>query len=468
MNYESTNPDISSPFDFRAVCARIRKRWEAEGKIPLALLNTYGCQQNEADSDKLRGLLREMGYSLTDDENKADLIVLNTCAVREHAELRILGNVGALNHAKKLNPRLIIALCGCMVRQKHIAEKIMRSYRVVDLIFGMREMRRFPEYLEQAITGREKIFAQSPQEEEFGEDLPVLRAGKIKAWLPIMNGCDNFCSYCIVPYVRGRERSRDPSRILDEARSLAAEGFGDITLLGQNVNSYGRDIHGGPDFSDLIKKINEIPGDFLIRYMTSHPKDATEKLFRTMAESEKCARHIHLPVQSGCNRILKAMNRGYSREEYVALAEIARNLMPDIVLTTDVIVGFPGETDEEFDDTLELVKEVEFDAMFTFIFSKREGTPAANMNDPATRREKQLRFDRLIELQDSVSEKKHAAYIGKTVRVLVDGETGNADYNLSSRTNGGRLVHLRGNCPPGGFVNARITGAGTWALFGES
>ncbi|MCL1828085.1 MAG: tRNA (N6-isopentenyl adenosine(37)-C2)-methylthiotransferase MiaB [Oscillospiraceae bacterium] len=467
MDYGQTKPARSGPERLRAVCGRIKNLIEAEGTPALAFLDTYGCQQNEADSDILRGLIGEMGYSFTDDENKADLIVINTCAVREHAQMRILGNVGALTHAKKQNPRLIVALCGCMVRQEHMIEKVKRSYRVVDIVFGMHEMSKFPELLEQFLLTGKRIFARSPEEGEIEENLPVLREGKIKARIPVMYGCNNFCSYCVVPFVRGRERSRDAALITDEARSLVENGCKDIMLLGQNVNSYGLDRGAGTDFSDLIAGINEIPGEFLIRFMTSHPKDATEKLFSVMAASEKCARHIHLPVQSGNDRVLRAMNRGYTGEEYADLAEKARRLMPDLVLTTDVIVGFPGETDREFEDTLELVKKVEFDAMFTFIFSKREGTPAACMDDPVTRSEKQARFDRLLEVQNVISEKKHAACIGKTVKVLIDGETKNSEYNLSSRTNGGRLVHLRGNLAPGGFVNAEITGAATWALFGE-
>ena len=464
MTYEPANRDQT----FRAACLRIKKIYEARGKQPLAFIDTYGCQQNESDSDRLRGVLGEMGFAPAAGKTDADLVVINTCAVREHAELRILSNVGALCRVKEKNPRLIVAVCGCMVRRSQMTEKIKRSYRVVDLVFGIREMRKFPELLERVLLGRERVFACSPQDGEIEEGLPVVRDGTVKAWLPIMYGCDNFCSYCVVPYVRGRERSRRARDITDEAASLASEGYKDLTLLGQNVNSYGRDLGGETDFSDLIGKINAIPGEFLIRFMTSHPKDATEKLFRTMAECEKCARHIHLPLQSGSDRVLRAMNRGYTRDEYAALTKKARFLMPDMVLTTDIIVGFPGETEDEFEDTLDLVKEIGFDAMFTFIFSKREGTPAYCMDDPVTKPEKQVRFNRLLETQNAISEKKHAAYVGKTVKVLVDGETGAGEYNLSSRTNGGRLVHLRADLRPGTFADARITGSGAWALFGEA
>ena len=283
-----------------------------------------------------------------------------------------------------------------------------------------------------------------------------------------MYGCNNFCTYCVVPYVRGRERSRKPEDILEEARQLVKEGYKDITLLGQNVNSYGKDLGSGVDFADLLRMVNDIPGDFLIRFMTSHPKDATEKLFKTMAECEKCAHQLHLPVQSGSDRILKLMNRSYNREKYLHQVALAKRYMPDLVLTTDIIVGFPGETDEDFEDTISLCEEVRYDAMFTFIYSKRVGTPAASMPDPYTREQKQKHFDRLTEVSNRISGEKHKEYEGKTLRVLVDGETGRDEYNLSSRTNGGRLVHLKGESSLiGKFIDVKITASNTWALYGE-
>ncbi len=430
-----------------------------------ALVDTYGCQQNEADSEKLRGMLRRMGYTMTGDEAEADVIVINTCAVREHAEQRVLGNVGHLTHTKKNKPSQIICLCGCMMQEPGMAEKIRESYRHVSLVFGPHVLWRFPEYLLGLLRGGKRVFAVEPSDGVIAEGLPSARDSAVKAWLPIMYGCNNFCSYCIVPYVRGRERSRTPEEVLAEARDLAARGYKDITLLGQNVNSYGKDLDAGVDFADLIGRINDIPGDFLIRFMTSHPKDAGEKLFSTMARCEKCARHIHLPFQSGSNRVLAAMNRRYTRESYLELVRLARTYMPDVVLTSDVIVGFPGETEEEFEDTLSLVREAEFDALFTFIFSPRTGTPAASMPDPFTRAEKQARFDRLVELQNSISEKKHASYVGTTQRVLVDGRDG--EY-LTGRTSGGRLVRLTGGDELiGTFQKAAITGSNTWALYGQ-
>ena len=452
----------------QAICAQIFERVTADGARPLALVDTYGCQQNEADSEKLRGYLAEMGYGFTADEFQADVIVVNTCAVREHAEMRVLGNVGALTHSKKARPGQIIAVCGCMVQQEHMAQKIKMSYPVVDLVFGPHELWRFPELLLQVMEKHRRIFAAEKNDGAVAEGIPVRRDGKVKAWLSIMYGCNNFCTYCIVPYVRGRERSRLPEDVVAEARALVAAGYKDITLLGQNVNSYGKDLGSGVDFADLIRMINGIPGDFLIRFMTSHPRDATEKLFRTMAECEKCAHHIHLPVQSGSDRILKQMNRHYDRAKYLEEIETARRYMPDIVITTDVIVGFPGETEEDFEETLSLCEAVRFDAMFTFIYSRRVGTPAASMPDPYTREDKQKHFDALTELANRISGEKHREYEGKTVRVLVDGETGKEEYNLSSRTNGGRLVHLRGDKSLiGQFAEVKITASNTWALYGE-
>ena len=468
MPYERKTIDISRIHEQEDICRQIFDRVTADGQRPLAMVDTYGCQQNEADSEKLRGYLSEMGYSFTQDEFQADVIVVNTCAVREHAEMRVLGNVGALNHTKKNKPGQIIAVCGCMVQQEHMAEKIKMSYPVVDLVFGPHELWRFPELLLRVMDSHKRVFATAKDDGAVAEGIPLRRDGTVKAWLSIMYGCNNFCTYCVVPYVRGRERSRKPEDILEEARQLVKEGYKDITLLGQNVNSYGKDLGSGADFADLLRMVNDIPGDFLIRFMTSHPKDATEKLFKTMAECEKCAHQLHLPVQSGSDRILKLMNRSYNREKYLHQVALAKRYMPDLVLTTDIIVGFPGETDEDFEDTISLCEEVRYDAMFTFIYSKRVGTPAASMSDPYTREQKQKHFDRLTEVSNRISGEKHKEYEGKTLRVLVDGETGRDEYNLSSRTNGGRLVHLKGESSLiGKFIDVKITASNTWALYGE-
>ena len=468
MKYERKVIDSEQIRRQEQICAEIFDVVTADGKRPLAMVDTYGCQQNEADSEKIRGYLAEMGYGFTQDEFQADVIVVNTCAVREHAEMRVLGNVGALNHSKKARPSQIVAVCGCMVQQEHMAEKIKKSYPVVDLVFGPHELWRFPELLQRVMRKGKRVFATEKNLGAVVEGIPQQRDGKVKAWLSIMYGCNNFCTYCVVPYVRGRERSREPEQVVAEARELVAQGYKEITLLGQNVNSYGKDLDSDVDFADLIRMVNAIPGDFLIRFMTSHPKDATEKLFQTMAECEKCAHQLHLPVQAGNDRILKAMNRSYTREKYLQQVALARRYMPDLVLTTDIIVGFPGETEEEFADTLSLCEEVRYDAMFTFIYSKRVGTPAASMPDPYTRADKQKHFDALTELSNRISGEKHREYEGRTLRVLIDGETGREEYNLSSRTNGGRLVHLKGD-PAwiGRFADVTITASNTWALYGE-
>lgn len=464
---ETSEYEFESQFD---IMDRIAARNSLLPSPPKAFVDTYGCQQNESDSERLRGMLSCMGYVFTQNENEADIVVINTCAVREHAEMRILSNVGALVHAKKAKKDMIIAVCGCMVQQEHMAEKIKKSYPHVDLVFGTHELQNFPELLERLLLSpkRRRIFAVTDSEGRITEGLPVYRDRGVKAWLPVMYGCNNFCSYCIVPYVRGRERSRLPEHIFAEARELVASGYKDITLLGQNVNSYGKDLGTGVDFAYLIEELNKIEGEFLIRFMTSHPKDATKRLFETMAACEKAARHIHLPFQAGNNRVLKAMNRGYTKEQYLELIAMAREIMPDIVLTSDVIVGFPGETDEEFEDTLDIIRKVRFDALFTFIYSKRKGTPAAEMPDPFTREEKQRRFDRLLEIQNAISSEKHAQYVGKTIRVLVDGEGEGGEYNLTARTSGGRLVHLAGDRSLiGSFIDVEITGSTNWGLFGK-
>ena len=450
-----------------AIAARLRERFTADGRTPLALVDTYGCQQNESDSERIRGYLAEMGFGFTRDEFAADLIVINTCAVREHAEKRVLGNVGALNHSKKAKPEQIICICGCMVQQPHMAEKIKRSYPIVNLVFGPHELWRFPELLEQTLLRKKRIFAVAPGDGSVTEGEPRQREGWPKAWLSVMYGCNNFCSYCIVPYVRGRERSRRPEEIVAEARQLAEAGYKDITLLGQNVNSYGKDLGSGTDFAGLLRMVNDVPGDFRIRFMTSHPKDATEALFRAMAECEKCTHHLHLPVQAGSDRVLKAMNRGYTAAQYLEKVSLARRYMPDLVLTTDIIVGFPGETDAEFDETLRLVEQVGYDAMFTFIYSPRAGTKAAEMPDPMTREEKQRNFDRLLETANRISAEKHAAYVGRELEVLIDG-LGRGEGELTGRTRNGRLVHLKGDAAlVGQFENVKITDSNTWALHAE-
>ena len=451
------------------ICRQLAQHNAKAGGQPLALVDTYGCQQNEADSEQIRGMLREMGYAFTEDTSVADVIVINTCAIREHAELRVLGNVGALTHTKRRKPNQVICLCGCSMQEPHMAEKIRKSFRHVDLVFGPHALWRFPGLLQQVLLKKERVFATEQSDGRIAEGLPVVRRGKIKAWVSIMYGCNNFCTYCIVPYVRGRERSREPEQILEEVRSLVAEGYKDITLLGQNVNSYGKDLDSNVDFADLLAQINDIPGDFLVRFMTSHPKDASQKLFETMARCDKVAPQLHLPVQSGSSRVLKAMNRHYDREIYLDEVRRLKALIPDIVLTSDIIVGFPGETQEEFEETLSLLEEVRFDSLFTFIFSPRVGTPAAKMDDPVPMEEKKKWFQRLLDTQNRISVEKHKEYIGRILPVLVEEENpADAVNNLNCRTDGWRLVHVPGDVSLlGQRKKVKITDCSTWSLFGE-
>ena len=451
------------------ICRQLAQHNAEAGVQPLALVDTYGCQQNEADSEQIRGMLREMGYAFTEDTSVADVIVINTCAIREHAELRVLGNVGALTHTKRRKPNQVICLCGCSMQEPHMAEKIRKSFRHVDLVFGPHALWRFPELLQQVLLKKERVFATEQSDGRIAEGLPVVRRGKIKAWVSIMYGCNNFCTYCIVPYVRGRERSREPEQILEEVRGLVAEGYKDITLLGQNVNSYGKDLDSNVDFADLLAQINDIPGDFLVRFMTSHPRDASQKLFETMARCDKVAPQLHLPVQSGSSRVLKAMNRHYDRETYLDEVRRLKELIPDIVLTSDIIVGFPGETEAEFEETLSLLEEVRFDSLFTFIFSPRVGTPAAKMEDPVPMTEKKKWFQRLLDTQNRISVEKHKEYIGRVLPVLVEEENPADEVNnLNCRTDGWRLVHVPGDVSLlGQRKKVKITDCSTWSLFGE-
>ena len=457
--------DVERQLDFCEKIADITSTWNEK---PLAHVMTYGCQQNEADSERLRGFLERMGYGFTDSAEDARIIVINTCAIREHAEQRVLGNVGALVHLKRKNPDLLICLCGCMMQEPTRVAEIKKSYLHVDLVFGTHALWQFPEMLYQRMNQRKRVFYSPDEAGSIAEGIPMVRQDDLKGWVSIMYGCNNFCSYCIVPYVRGRERSRRPEVILEEVRQMVAAGYKDITLLGQNVNSYGKDLDEPMDFSDLLRAVNDIPGEFLIRFMTSHPKDATRKLFETMAECEKVAPVIHLPFQAGNDRVLKVMNRRHTREEYLAKVADLKSLIPDIVITSDVIVGFPGETTEEFEDTLKVLEEVRYDALFTFIYSPRVGTPAASMPDPMSREEKLANFNHLTALQDRISEEKHAAYIGKTVRCLIDGVCDDGKFDLTARTPGNRLVRLTGDkSAVGQFRNVKITDANKWSLFGE-
>ena len=446
-------------------CDKIAAYWHEQDITPAAYVETYGCQQNEADSEKIRGYLAMSGYRIVQGPEGADVVVMNTCAIREHAEQRVFGNLGALTHTKRRHPRQKIFLCGCMAGETKVSDRVKKSYPYVDGVFSTHHLWQFPEILWKVLTGKKRQFYVEDEAGSIAEGIPQLRDQTLKAWVSIMYGCNNFCTYCIVPYVRGRERSRKKEDILAECRDVIAKGAKEITLLGQNVNSYGKDLEETVDFADLLAEIAQLPGEFLIRFMTSHPRDASEKLFDTMAKYDKIAKQLHLPFQSGSSRVLKAMNRHYDRETYLKKVNYAKSVMPDLVLTSDVIVGFPGETEEEFEETISLIQQVHYDSLFTFIFSPRTGTPAASMDDPTTKEEKSRRFDRLCNVQNEISVQIHEHYVGKNLRCLVDGKDKDL---LTARTEGGRLVRFSG-CDEliGTYQVLTITGATTWSLTGE-
>ena len=444
----------------------ISKRYD---KKPLACVITYGCQQNVADSEKIKGMLSEMGYGFTENRFEAKLIIFNTCAVREHAEDRVFGNVGTLKSYKRENPDIIIACCGCMMQQKHIADKIKQSFPFVDLVFGTHVVHRLPELLFKALTRKKRVFELPDTDGAIAEGVPVLRDNDKKAWLPIMYGCNNFCSYCIVPYVRGRERSREADIIISEAQELVESGYKEITLLGQNVNSYGKDLSPQISFAELLRRINALDGDFRIRFMTSHPKDCTRELLEVMASCDKVAKHLHLPFQSGNNRVLHAMNRKYTREKYLELINYAKELMGDeLSITSDIIVGFPGETYEEFKDTLSLVEEVKFTSLFTFIYSPRKGTPAAEMPDPVSAEEKGKWFRELTDAQEKISAENMKKYAGRTFKCFVYGKGKLGDNYVAARTDGNLIIEFEGGSELiGSFRNIRVTEPLTYVLKGE-
>ena len=429
--------------------------YKVYGRTPNACIITYGCQQNVSDSERIKGMLTQVGYTLIDEAEGADFVLFNTCAVRGHAEDRVYGNIGAMKHYKRRHKEMIIALCGCMAQQETVTDRMKKSYPYVDIVFGTHVQYRLPEFLYKRLSGSPRIF-EIGESEKIVEEIPVKRDGEFKGWLPIMYGCNNFCSYCIVPYVRGRERSRHPDDILREAKELINNGCKDITLLGQNVNSYGTGCDFGLNFAGLLKKINDLDGDFRIRFMTSHPKDCTEELLDTMAQCEKVARHLHLPFQSGSDRILSLMNRRYTKEKYLSLIKSAKEKMPDISLTSDIIVGFPGENYEDFKETLAVVNEVRFSSLFTFIFSPRNGTPAEKMPDPISREEKGKWFDELLKTQEVISRELNAETSGKTYRVLCD-DFGRVEGKMAGHTNGTAVIEFDGTKEDlGKFINVKV------------
>lgn len=450
------------------IISEIKSKLDLNNKKRYAFVETYGCAQNTDDSQRIVGMLSEMGYERTYDKEMADVILYNTCAVRENAELRVFGNIGALKAMKAKRPDLIIGVCGCMMQQEHIVEAIKKKYKHVDIVFGTHTLYRFPEIMSKAIEKNERVFDVIDVDGAIAEDLPVVRENTTNAMVSVMYGCNNFCTYCIVPYVRGRERSRDKEDILREVKTLADEGYKEITLLGQNVNSYGNDLDEDIDFSDLLKMVEKVEGIERIRFVTSHPKDISDKLIDVLANSNKICKQLHLPIQAGSNKILKAMNRKYTREEYLAKIDKIKAKIPDIALTSDIIVGFPGETNEDFEETIKVLEKVRYDSVFSFVYSRRKGTPAAKMEDVITLEEKKKNLARLMDVQAEISREKNKELEGKTVKILVEGPSKTDKTFLTGRTDGGKIVNFPGDVKlTGEIINVKITKANAWSMYGE-
>ncbi len=448
---------------------KVKAYYNAQGKKPKALVETFGCQQNENDSERICGMLDTMGFEFTDDENEADFILYNTCAVREGAEMRVLGNIGALKKIKEKRPELIVGICGCMMQQESMSKRIKSKFKHVTVVFGTHSLYSFPEIMYKAVCENERVISRIDSEGRLAEDIPVKRKPGSSAWVSIMYGCNNFCSYCIVPYVRGRERSRDPEAVIAEIEALAKEGVKEITLLGQNVNSYGKDLERDIDFADLLLMADKVEGIRRIRFVTSHPKDMTDKLIATLPNVTKLCKQIHLPFQAGSNRILKEMNRGYTKERYLELAEKIRAVMPDASFTTDIIVGFPGETYEDFLETVDVVEKVRFDSVFSFIYSKRGGTPAAKMENQVPEDVKHKHFDILLDVQNRISREINETYFERIEEIMVEGISKNNPDAMCGRTDSGKIVNFPKDdtLSVGDFIKVKITKISTWSLMGE-
>jgi tRNA-2-methylthio-N6-dimethylallyladenosine synthase len=432
-----------------------------------AAMISYGCQMNENDSERILGQLKSIGYEYTENLEQADVIMINTCCVRESAEKKIYGKIGELKKLKADNPNLLIGIAGCMAQKDK--EKIFKKAPHVDLVLGTYNIYHVAEYIEKLEASRERVLAVWDQAERLAPEVPTVRKGRISAWVPIMYGCNNFCTYCIVPYVRGRERSRPVEDIVNEIEQLSGEGFKEITLLGQNVNSYGKDGRDFLDFAGLLQEIDRVSSIVRVRYMTSHPRDMNEKVIAAIAGSQKICDHFHLPIQSGSDSILQKMNRGYTVDEYCRLVDKIRKLSPDASITTDMIVGFPGETDQEFQETLALMKKVRFDAAYTFLYSQRSGTPAAMMPEQIPTAVKKERLQKLMDVQNSISLEINKELGGKVVSVLVEGESKNDSSKLMGRTTTNKIVlwEKMGTEKVGELANIRITHAQTWILKGD-
>lgn len=421
----------------------ISQRSAAAGRRLTACIKTFGCQMNARDSEKLRGILELAGYEITEQED-ADFVLYNTCTVRENANQKVYGHLGYLSRLKKQNPQMVIALCGCMMQEEKVVEKIRTSYRFVDLVFGTHNIYKFAELLVTALDSQRTVIDIWKDTDKIVEDLPSERTYSFKSGVNIMFGCNNFCSYCIVPYVRGRERSRKPEDIIREIKNLVADGVVEVMLLGQNVNSYGKNLEEPMTFAQLLREIEKIEGLERIRFMTSHPKDLSDELIQVMKESKKICPHMHLPLQSGSSRILKIMNRRYTKEQYLALAQKLREAIPEISLTTDIIVGFPGETEEDFQETLDVVRQVRYDSAFTFIYSKRTGTPAAVMEDQVPEDVVKDRFNRLLTLVQDISQEMSLRVEGQTLPVLVESINEQDASLVTGRLGNNLLVHFPG------------------------
>lgn len=428
-------------------------------------ITTFGCQMNEHDSEVIDGLLTERGFSSVKERKDASIVIINTCSVRDNADKRFFGTLGQLKKRKESDPSFIVCVCGCMMQQQRVVDTIKAKYPWVDVIFGTNSIHHIPELIEKVAIEKEKVVDIIENTEEIVEGLPAKRLFDHKALVNIMFGCNNFCTYCIVPYTRGREKSRAPEAIVAEVKGLVADGVKEIMLLGQNVNSYDGN---GTSFAELLKMLNDVDGLERIRFMTSNPKDLSDELIEAFAVCDKLCHNLHLPIQSGSNRVLKRMNRKYTREDYLKLIEKLRKTVPDITLSTDIIVGFPGETNEDFEETLSIVKEVEYDSAFTFIYSIRKGTPAEKFEDQIEESEKHRRFDLLVNAVNEISEKKNKAYQDRVEKVLVDGVSKNDKSTLTGRTDGFKLVNFAGKKELiGSIVDVKITDAKTFSLFGE-
>lgn len=431
------------------------------------MIQTYGCQMNEHDSEKIAWMLNGMGYQITDNREECDFIIFNTCAVRKSAEEKVFGQLGELKDLKRRNPNLILAVCGCMMQREDIRKVVMTKYRQVDIIFGTNNIHKLPQLVSRHMESGKTVVDINEENREIDESIDADRTYSYKAFVNIMYGCNNFCTYCIVPFTRGRERSRQPESVIEEIRNLANRGCKEITLLGQNVNSYGKTLEYNYTFSDLLREVNSIEGIERIRFMTSHPKDLSDDLVNSYASLDKLCDHLHLPIQSGSNRILTAMNRKYSREDYLSIIKKIRNVIPNITLTTDLIVGFPGETDEDFEETISLVNEVEFDSAYTFLYSVREGTKAAEMTNQVPDDVKHARFQKLLDTLYPIALRKNEELLNQVVEVLVEDVSKNNENVLNGRTRSGKLVHFSANKDLiGNLVKVRIENVKTFTMEG--